>query len=749
MPLEEATKVVTEGGGQIYVRQVTSMCRTLDVRDRMKKRYSFKNYPSEFKYRCKCIVVFQNLDGVDVILFGLYVYEHDETNAPPNQKSVYVSYLDSVHYMRPRKMRTFVYHELLASYLEYVRAKGYNTAHIWACPPLKGDDYILFAKPDDQKIPKDDRLRQWYIDMLKDCQRRGIVGRMTNAYDLYFASGKNDATILPYMEGDYFPAEMENIIKDMEEGKNLSKKPDKAGKKGKKEKKKKAKTGARGGTRSSGIDQEALSASGIIPEGVDIKSLKEGGRDWVMKKLGETIHPMKESFLVAFLNRDGQSEANQVVPKEVAEYREKNGIVPPNVKKGLKAIKEEAADEGDSKPAAAAAEESKKKEGVEAAAASSPTKASALVKQEDGAAAGEEKKETTKGGEGKKDSTVVQVKKEPGEEVEEKKDAAESGDKTKAAAESGGGSAKPEDNASEPNIKEEKKEEGEGDKAAEAGSPSAVRAGKFAAMAKRKKDMETPSPEPEAAKSAVAEPNKTLTKDSKGRLVKVIDDDDEEMDCEFLNNRQLFLNLCQGNHYQFDSLRRAKHTSMMVLWHLHNRDAPKFVQQCAICSREILQGKRYHCPTCADFDQCIDCLRNPTVPRHPHQLQAIPVGSQQSTLTPEQRKERQRSIALHMTLLLHASTCRSTKCTSANCQKMKGLLKHGAGCKVKANGGCNVCKRIWALLQIHARQCKTENCPVPNCMAIRERYRQLQLQQQAMDDRRRQMMNQTYHQQAR
>ena len=178
------------------------------------------------------------MDGVDVILFGLYVYEHDDTNAPPNQRTVYVSYLDSVHYMRPRRMRTFVYHELLISYLDYVRCKGYNTAHIWACPPLKGDDYILFAKPEDQKIPKDDRLRQWYQDMLKDSQRRGVVGNVTNAYDLYFASGKNDATILPYMEGDYFPAEMENIIKDMEEGKALSKAPIKASKKGKNDKKK-------------------------------------------------------------------------------------------------------------------------------------------------------------------------------------------------------------------------------------------------------------------------------------------------------------------------------------------------------------------------------------------------------------------------------------------------------------------------------------------------------------------------------
>merc|ERR1712157_194642 len=239
--------------------------------------------------------------------------------------------------------------------------------------------------------------------------------------------------------------------------------------------------------------------------------------------------------------------------------------------------------------------------------------------------------------------------------------------------------------------------------------------------------------------------NKSVTKDFSGRLVKVIDDDTEELDCEFLNNRQAFLNLCQGNHYQFDHLRRAKHSSMMVLWHLHNRDAPKFVQQCATCSREILTGVRYHCPTCADFDQCHDCVSNQKVPRHQHPLKPIPIATgQQTELSEAQRKERQRSIQLHMTLLLHAATCESPKCPSANCTKMKGLLKHGAQCTIKATGGCNVCKRIWALLQIHARQCKASSCPVPNCMAIRERVRQLKQQQQAMDDRRRQEMNRAY-----
>jgi len=966
--MEKAQKDVALGG-HITIRQVTSMDRRLDVRERMKKRYAFKNYPDEFNFRCKCIVVFQNLDGVDTMLFGLYVYEHDEKNPAPNTRTVYVSYLDSVYYMRPRRMRTYIYHEILIAYLDYVRNKGFSTAHIWACPPLKGDDYILYAKPEDQKTPRDDRLRQWYVDMLVECQKRGICDKVTNMYDLYFADTKNDATIVPYMEGDYFPAEVENIIKELEEGKG-GKKAKEAGKKKKKAKKAK-KPGNRGGTRSTGYDEEAFKASGFQPEGQNQASLEEGGRDFVMAKLGETIHPMKESFLVAFLNWKGIAEENKTVPKAIAEFRLKHDI---NVQPGEPAaeasfeylvrevakatgkpvdgegvsdgaaaseakppatgdnVNEKSAgdatastddkpngdasdmpDNGDAKPSAekksinasvddnaadtqenSATADANKEEAKEedekstsqkpSESADKPSESSddkkAEDKNDDGDSGAEENDEAKAEGDTKADDdakpndeskpdgeaaeegdkpdaadadadqpdgsksdaegTPADVKMEDASESKEDKKketepeadvdaAADAATKKDAPEEVGDGADKTTEGGAEPmdtdekkstdeaeSISDEKKEDAsaddakDGDKAAAKGnedapksiegdamdvdkpndadakdkdsSPDAAeigddnskdsahtspdRGGKFAAMAAKKRDADgNIKPDPDAnekkdgadedkskegddskdEKKDEGEDSGLSVKDSKGRTVKVLDDDDEELDCEFLNNRQAFLNLCQGNHYQFDLLRRAKHSSMMVLWHLHNRDAPKFVQQCAICSREILQGFRYHCPTCADFDQCEDCLRNPATPRHPHQLKPIAVATgQQQQMSEEQRKERQRSIQLHMTLLLHAATCQAPKCPSANCTKMKGLLKHGASCQVKAQGGCHVCKRIWALLQIHARQCKAQQCPVPNCMAIRERFRQLRQQQMAMDDRRRQEMNRAY-----
>ena len=36
---------------------------------------------------------------------------------------------------------------------------GYTMAHIWACPPSEGDDYIFHCHPPDQKIPKPKRLQ--------------------------------------------------------------------------------------------------------------------------------------------------------------------------------------------------------------------------------------------------------------------------------------------------------------------------------------------------------------------------------------------------------------------------------------------------------------------------------------------------------------------------------------------------------------------------------------------------------------
>jgi hypothetical protein len=98
-----------------------------------------------------------------------------------------------------------------------VKRRGFHTAHIWACPPYKGDDYILHCHPVDQKVPREDRLRKWYYTMLETAQEEGVVHTITTLYDENFRDPNNDATVLPYMEGDYWIGEVENLIKEIED----------------------------------------------------------------------------------------------------------------------------------------------------------------------------------------------------------------------------------------------------------------------------------------------------------------------------------------------------------------------------------------------------------------------------------------------------------------------------------------------------------------------------------------------------
>lgn len=58
---------------------------------------------------------------------------------------------------------------------------------------------------------------------------------------------------------------------------------------------------------------------------------------------------------------------------------------------------------------------------------------------------------------------------------------------------------------------------------------------------------------------------------------------------------------------------------MMVLYHLHNPDAPAFTHTCNECQTTI-SGPRYSCEQCKDFDMCIECKKTKT---HPHKLKLI------------------------------------------------------------------------------------------------------------------------------
>lgn len=556
---------------QLTVRQVSSMDKAQPTREGMLERYKHKNYPSEFPCRVKCIVLFQKIDGQDVLLFGMYVYEYGHKCPQPNQRRVYISYLDSVHYLRPRCYRTIVYHEILVAYLEYVKRRGFHTCHIWACPPLKGDDYILYCHPPDQKTPKDDRLRLWYVQMLEKCKKRGIVLEVTDIHTEYMADPNNDATVLPYFEGEYWCGEAENIIRTL---------------------------GANGGALDDDEyddDSDTMSRSKRKVKSKSSKSkrtrtsrgastpITRSERDPVMAKLSSIIEPMKEAFFVARLHPREYAE-------EYARRREEE-------------LANEVKNEVD--------DDTKRQQLQEEALRSNIGDKGKAVK-----------------GKGKQPPAEVKVE---AETSVEKPDAIDMG------------TAESKDDSTPPPTEKE----------AEVGADSGV--------AEVKSEIKTEIKSEAKKGKSVADRNLEDTEDV-----------DDTQDSEHFETRQAFLNLCQGNHYQFDQLRRAKHSSLMVLYHLHNPDAPKFIHSCNACNKDILSGYRYNCETC-DVDFCPSCYgqKRSTIHIHPLRPMVVSGNAPAIQLTEEQRRERNRSIQLHLQLLLHAASCSSKECKSKNCVKMK------------------------------------------------------------------------------
>ncbi|KAE9232418.1 hypothetical protein PF004_g9910 [Phytophthora fragariae] len=654
----------------------------------------------QLTYRSRCICVFQELDGVDVLIFTLYVQEYGPDSLSPNAGRVYVSYLDSVNYFQPKKLRTLMHQQVMLGFLEDCKNRGFHTCHIWSCPPLKGDDYIFFCKPENQKIPKSARLRQWYQKLLVEAKQCGMIVNISNLYAEYYMK-KKAAHELPYFEGDYWPRLAEDLIKQLEEKDNGNR----------------AKTGAAGagdaaavgnGASASGASTPAngsetpisrspspseasnenggpsdattdtktsTSKKGAMTPNASSKNKskrskgsfvtepsvtrssaskarsKKGGKssrsssssknvinnDPLMQKLKGILEPQKDDFFVVDLYPKCHKCAVPIVHEG---YWELKTIPPPasvnNLLEAAKKTRSSSSSTRNSPPRhyhyfyCGSCYESNKTQLLHRVEVSGNCAKRArdlserILPLTEKAAAAElaelDLQEIKFEAVLKFVDPTVEVDEEPQVKQETKSETEASNEKPEDnAKETDGSKAAAETSAST----EATGEPANADKTPDASGASASTekaAEAFAATEKQSDEKPDTSKATEHAKRDAKAETSVVQK----KVKRVIGDDldDVIMPCEIFDTREAFLLYCQNNHCQFDQIRRAKHSSMMVLYHLFNQGTTGFTFSCSNCKTTLLSGNRWNCSICPVFNLCDACHAKT---KHEHQLHLFKV----------------------------------------------------------------------------------------------------------------------------
>lgn len=190
--------------GKVHIRVVSSSAETVEV-----KSLTHRHLSDGFPYQSKTILAFQEVDGYDACSFGMYVQEYNAECPAPNTRRVYIAYLDSVHFFKPKKYRTAVYHEILLGYMDYAKRLGYTMVHIWASPPRYGEDYIFDCHPLEQKMPTSKRLKDWYGVLIEKGKQAGVISMCKNIVDHVNGEQLASANDLPYFDGDHLPKMLE------------------------------------------------------------------------------------------------------------------------------------------------------------------------------------------------------------------------------------------------------------------------------------------------------------------------------------------------------------------------------------------------------------------------------------------------------------------------------------------------------------------------------------------------------------
>lgn len=115
-----------------------------------------------------------------------------------------------MNYFSHKKHRSDVYRKAILSYIDVKRQSGYKEFHFWVCAPKKGADYIFYRHPEDQKIPDQKRLRDWYLQLLNQGLNSKIIASYSDT--LSYHTTMNPKAMLSIFKGDFIADVLENIL---------------------------------------------------------------------------------------------------------------------------------------------------------------------------------------------------------------------------------------------------------------------------------------------------------------------------------------------------------------------------------------------------------------------------------------------------------------------------------------------------------------------------------------------------------
>lgn len=152
---------------------------------------------------------------------------------------------------------------------------------------------------------------------------------------------------------------------------------------------------------------------------------------------------------------------------------------------------------------------------------------------------------------------------------------------------------------------------------------------------------------------------------------------EEEIFSEIFESRQSFLAFCKANHYQFDTLQHAKHTTMMLLYHLHNTEAPVFPVICNSCGLELPKNEAKNLQA-TEVAICGLCRTNGKINR-------TTLVQQEPMRSPHSRPSGMTDPQRYFEAFQHAARCSSPYCTYPGCLRFKELFRHVVNCKVRSS----------------------------------------------------------------